>query len=82
MTIAKEHEIEICSFCKGSKWRKIQSEQDMQLYKCVKCGNIVDRKLRGEDEKHKIYHDTEKEPEDKMNLTGQSTDEKRWIKTD
>lgn len=41
----------------------------MQLYKCVKCGNTVDRKLRAEDEKHKVYHDTDKEPTDKMNIT-------------
>ena len=70
MTIAKEqHEIEICTFCKTSKWRKLPSEQHMELYKCVKCGNVADRKLRAEDEKHKIYHETGTEPGDKMNIT-------------
>lgn len=77
MTLAKEKEIEICTFCKSSKWRKIQSEQDMQLYKCVKCGNVVDRKLRAEDEFHRVYHNTGKEPDDKMNITGDPKQDKK-----
>ena len=69
MGIVKEKEIELCTFCKGSKFRKIPSEQGHDLRKCVKCGSVTDFKIRAEDEKHRVYHDTGKEPDDKMKIT-------------
>ena len=70
MTIRKEEEFVICSYCKSSNFNHIKSKRTKfndggaKLIECAKqgCKAIRDLKLVSEDIKHAIYHDTGKEP--------------------
>ncbi len=65
MTIKEIPEIITCTYCKSGEFEILKGkDDDKELHKCKKCGALTDFKLRQtEDEKHKIYHETGKEPE-------------------
>lgn len=56
--------------CTSEEFKKLNmKDKSLNVQECKKCRNVIDFSCRAEDEKHRVYHETGKEPKDKSGIT-------------